>query len=184
MLPQPQPISDVPVALVIDDEAGVRALLTRMLHPDVCRVVEAGDGESGLRAIERDDPQVDLVLTDYVMPGLDGLDVLEVLAEHRPALPVAIVSAHAGSIYRVQRRRGGQLRVLQKPFSPEAVRALTVELINEARAQRQQAMRQRMYALEAHERNEEIREQNASLRARVDLVSAAWALHHARRPGG
>ena len=166
MLPKLQNQHAAAVALVIDDEGAVRALLRRMLAPELCQVLEAADGESGLRAIERSDPPVDIVLTDYIMPGLDGLDVLEVLAENRPTLPVAIVSAHAGSIYMVQRRLGGQPRVLQKPFSEEAVKALTLELITQARSARQEAELQRMHLLQR------------------DLVSAAWALHHSRHPGG
>ena len=40
-------------ALIIDDEGMVRRLVRRMLEPEVCKVVEAGDGEAGLRLIER-----------------------------------------------------------------------------------------------------------------------------------
>ena len=160
-----EPPSEPPVALVIDDEVPLRELVSRMLEPEVCRVLHASDAEGGLRAIELGDPRVDVVLTDFVMPGLDGLDVVEVLAEYRPTVPVAIVSAHAGSIYQVQRRLGGQLRVLQKPFSEDAVRSLTVGLIAEARALRQQAEDQHAYAGDG----------------RVDLVSAAWAIHHSRQ---
>ncbi len=56
-------------ALVIDDEAQVRRVVHRMLEPEVCRVLEAPDAETGLRLIEREDPRVDVVLTDWIMPA-------------------------------------------------------------------------------------------------------------------
>jgi CheY-like chemotaxis protein len=67
-------------ALVIDDESLVRRLVRRMLEPEVCRVLEAGDGEAGLRLIERTGDTIDVVLTDLLMAGIDGYDVVEVLA--------------------------------------------------------------------------------------------------------
>ena len=71
-------------ALVVDDESMVRILVRRMLEPEVCDVVEAEDGESALRLIERGQPAIDVVLTDLVMPGIDGFDLVTVLARHRP----------------------------------------------------------------------------------------------------
>ena len=56
--------------LVIDDEAPIRRLIQRMLEPNVCQVVEAQDAEAGLRLIERADPPIDVVLTDWIMSGL------------------------------------------------------------------------------------------------------------------
>ncbi len=79
----------------------VRALVRRMLEPDVCGVVEAEDGESALRLIERGQPAIDVVLTDLVMPGIDGFDIITVLARHRPGLPVSACRASP------RRRRAG-----------------------------------------------------------------------------
>src|SRR5881394_4502506 len=87
----------LPTALLIDDEEPLRHIVRRMLEFDVCRIIEAVDGESGLRLLEQDDGQIDLVITDLLMPGLDGLDVLAVIQEHRPDLPVLVISAFAGT---------------------------------------------------------------------------------------
>jgi len=73
-------------ALVIDDEAPIRRLLRRMLESGECEVLEAEDAETGLSLIQRGTPVVDIVLTDWVMPGLDGHDVVEVLDRYRPGL--------------------------------------------------------------------------------------------------
>ena len=109
---------EMATVLVVDDESMVRALVRRMLDPEVCGVVEAEDGESALRLIERGQPAVDAVLTDLVMPGIDGFDIITVLARHRPDLPVICMSGFASVA-------ASRLTVpfIPKPFSLESLRA-------------------------------------------------------------
>ena len=59
-------------ALVVDDESMVRHLVRRILEPEVCGVVEVDDGETALRLIQRRADSIDVVVTDLVMPGIDG----------------------------------------------------------------------------------------------------------------
>ena len=114
---------DTATVLVVDDESMVRTLVRRMLEPDMYGVVEAEDGESALRLIERGDPAIDVVLTDLVMPGIDGFDIVTVLARHRPDLPVVCMSGFASI-------SASRLTVpfIPKPFSLEGLRA-TLELV-------------------------------------------------------
>ncbi len=109
---------ETPTVLVVDDESMVRALVRRILEPEVCSVVEAEGGESALRLIERGEPAIDLVLTDLVMPGIDGFDIVTVLARHRPDLPVVCMSGFASVA-------ASRLSVplIPKPFSLESLRA-------------------------------------------------------------
>jgi two-component system cell cycle sensor histidine kinase/response regulator CckA len=103
--------------LVVDDESMVRTLVRRMLEPGLCTVLEAEDGESALRIIERGQPAIDVVLTDLVMPGIDGSDIIAVLGRHRPDLPVICMSGFASALT-------SQLSVpfIPKPFSLEVLR--------------------------------------------------------------
>jgi DNA-binding NtrC family response regulator len=146
--------------LVIDDEAPIRRLIQRMLEPNVCQVVEAEDGEAGLRLIERADPPIDVVLTDWIMSGLHGLDVVEVLHQHRPSLPVAVISAYTSTIHPIV-RKGESLRILQKPFTGPDLQRTVQDMIARALRQRQPV-------------------RHAGDGVAMDLVGAAWALHHAR----
>jgi DNA-binding NtrC family response regulator len=109
--------------LVVDDESMVRTLVRRMLGPGRYSVVEAEDGESALRLIDRGDPAIDVVLTDLVMPGIDGFDIIAVLARHRPDLPVVCMSGFTSAT-------ASQLTVpfIPKPFSLEGLHA-TLELV-------------------------------------------------------
>ena len=103
------------LALVVDDEPVVRRFIRRLLESDACGIVEAADGQAALRLIEQNRPAVDLVLTDLRMPGIDGFDLLEVLAAHRPDLPVLCMSGFptfaGGPMPRVP--------FLAKPFTQE-----------------------------------------------------------------
>jgi DNA-binding NtrC family response regulator len=167
-------------ALVIDDDAPVRKLVHRMLEPEVCRVLEAPDAETGLRLIEREDPRVDVVLTDWIMPGLHGLDVVEVLHEHRPGLPVAVISAYTSTIHPIV-RRGSRIVILEKPFTVEQVQAAVARMIARAAKAKSNAHEIRDLAARTREMTAELREHSSVLRTSIDLVTAAWILHHARR---
>ncbi|HKU59909.1 MAG TPA: response regulator [Gemmatimonadales bacterium] len=152
-------MSSPTTVLVIDDEASIRRLIQRMLEPNLCQVVEAEDAEAGLRLIQRADPPIDVVLTDWIMSGLHGLDVVEVLHRHCPRLPVAVISAYTSTIHPIV-RKGESLRILQKPFTGPDLQRAVQEMIG-------RALRQRTSA-------------RAYKGATVDLVNAAWELHHAR----
>ena len=107
---------------------------------------------------------MDVVLTDWIMPGLHGLDVVEVLHQYRPSLPVVVISAYTRTIHPII-RRGSRIRILEKPFTIEQVQSAVAEMI--ARAARLE--------------NERLQKQSAGVRSQVDLVKAAWRLHHARQ---
>jgi len=169
-----------PTTLVVDDEAMVRQLLRRMLEPDVCDVLDAEDGEAALRLIQRQRESIDVVLTDLVMPGIDGFDILEVLTEYHPDLPVVWMTGYASSL---DGHRRLPAKILAKPFTAEGVRELIGPLLE----------RSRTLKLAARERQEEATARIATskaLRVRgetnmahsVDLIAAARALR-ARRAG-
>jgi DNA-binding NtrC family response regulator len=158
------------IALVIDDEAMVRQLVRRILDPDVCHVIEAGDGEAGLRLIERSRDDIDVVLTDLLMPGIDGYDVVEVLAEHYPDLPVACMSGFASHT-----SVGRQLTVpiIPKPFNAESLRALLQPLIAQAQGIRARAAVERHAARDQLRLARELRRRSDATRAlSLDLVAA------------
>jgi CheY-like chemotaxis protein len=85
---------DVPVnnarLLLCDDSPVERLALGHLLRQAGYRVDEAGDGESTLEHLKH--RPVDLLLLDLNMPHLDGFDVLSYLQEHRPGLPVILLS--------------------------------------------------------------------------------------------
>jgi class 3 adenylate cyclase len=139
--------------LVVDDEAGNRDLLARRLSRIGYRVVEAEDGPAALRRIE--EQEFDLVLLDVIMPGMDGLEVLESIRRTRSvsALPVIMATALTGSGDMVEALRIGANDYVTKPFD------LAVVL---ARIETQMALRAAAREIEGLARQLEIR--NAFLR--------------------
>jgi CheY-like chemotaxis protein len=80
--------------LIIDDMAGVRRAVATTLKRAGHTVTEAGDGESGLRLVA--EQSFDLVVTDIVMPGMDGTEVIMSLAS-RPDRPMIIAMSGGGA---------------------------------------------------------------------------------------
>ena len=84
-----------PRVLVVEDEADIVMLTKLFLEPDGYDVSDVRSASAALEAIEREEP--DLVLLDLGLPGMDGRDLLRLLAERGtlPRLRVVVVSAHA-----------------------------------------------------------------------------------------
>jgi signal transduction histidine kinase/DNA-binding response OmpR family regulator len=102
--------------LIADDNADMRAYLTRLLRPH-WEVEAVGDGAAGLAAARERPP--DLILTDVMMPGLDGFELLRALrADPRTSrVPVVMLSARAGEEARIEGLQSGADEYLAKPFS-------------------------------------------------------------------
>ena len=169
--------ADGGTVLLVDDEEGVRSYCRRVLEAEGARVVEAPDGTAALRLVQLDEPPLDLVVTDILMPGLGGREVAEVLSIFRPNLPVLGISADGGAT--TDRR----LRILQKPFTPEQL----LEAIGRERRRSRQVL---ALAEEKRARARLIQEaamvaQHQSLRLldRIDLVAAAIELRRRGRNG-
>jgi len=116
--------------LICDDEPNLRELMRISLEPGPdYRIVEASDGAEAIEVVDSENP--DLVLLDMMMPGVDGIAVLEHLRsqpEHVET-PVVVVSAFASPADRNRAIEAGATRFVKKPFDPEALRSLVEELL-------------------------------------------------------
>ncbi|HXU08445.1 MAG TPA: sigma-54 dependent transcriptional regulator [Blastocatellia bacterium] len=100
--------------LVVDDEKNQREIYTLILEDDGYQVTTAQSGEQALRLAREN--QFDLVLTDYMMTGMDGLTLLSELLKHDPSIMVVMMTAH-GSVESVKEAlRGGAFDYLEKPI--------------------------------------------------------------------
>ena len=104
--------------LVVEDEPDIRKLVNYNLAQEHFRVLEAEDGEQGLKIIQRDKP--DLVILDLMLPGLSGMELCKILRERSETerLPVLMLTAKAGEADRVVGLEMGADDYLTKPFSP------------------------------------------------------------------
>ena len=122
--------------LVADDNADMRAYLTRLLQP-FGTVEVACDGLEALAAVERQMP--DLIVSDVMMPNLDGFDLVRALREdpRTGALPIMLVSARAGEDARVDGALHGADDYIVKPFSARELVARVQAQLRLARLRRE-----------------------------------------------
>ena len=82
----------MPTLLIVDDEEMVRTCVARVMERQGWTAVTAADGAAALRAIENRD--VDVVLADILMPGMNGVELLDVLQSAKPDVRVLFMSGH------------------------------------------------------------------------------------------
>jgi DNA-binding response OmpR family regulator len=107
--------------LVVDDESGIRALLTTFLERYGFAVRSAPDGASAL-ALLRTEP-VDVILVDLQMPGISGLDMAAEVRRTNLYVPMALITATPMAIPPMALRQIGISRVFVKPFDLEELLA-------------------------------------------------------------
>jgi len=104
--------------LVVDDEPPLRRIIRRRLEAEHFQVEEAGDGESALLQIQS--RPFDLVLTDLMMPEINGRQIHETLKRYRPTTAVLCMSAYAEEVPPID-PADTDLTLLRKPFSADAL---------------------------------------------------------------
>jgi signal transduction histidine kinase/ActR/RegA family two-component response regulator len=114
--------------LIVDDERMVRELAGEVLEHAGHRVLLACDGDDGLRTFEAHGHEIDLVVLDRTMPGLDGLELLAKMRKRRPDLPAIISSGYAEDDGTRGLRALGIDALLQKPWAPSDLVHLVGEL--------------------------------------------------------
>jgi FixJ family two-component response regulator len=105
---------------LVDDDAGVRRALTRVLRTAGHQTTAFGTAEDFLIGVELDDLPACLVV-DLKMPGLSGLDLQELLLERGIELSLVFISGRADVQSGVQAMKGGAVDFLEKPVSDEAL---------------------------------------------------------------
>lgn len=110
----------MPITLVIDDEPLMRNTIRRMLEGAGHRVVEADNGRRGLAAIEK--MRFDVVVTDIIMPEMEGVETVRAIRTLAPGLPIVAMSGGGrlknDDFLRIAECFGAN-QTLRKPFSKD-----------------------------------------------------------------
>jgi len=109
--------------LIIDDEPGIRSVLSEILEEEGYNLFSAEDGHSGLAMIKGE--PIDLVLLDIWLPNMGGIDVLNVIKDEFPAIEVIMISGHANVDLAVKAIKMGAFDFLEKPLDLERVITLS-----------------------------------------------------------
>jgi CheY-like chemotaxis protein len=131
----PEPMAEPPArlqratVLLVEDDEGVRRLTRRVLEQYGFRAVEARSGVEALELLSLDHPRIDAVVSDLVMPGMSGTELIERVRDLRPDMPVVYLSGYSGEEVSEQVRSHPRQAFLQKPFSPDALAAALEDLL-------------------------------------------------------
>lgn len=123
-------------ALVVDDDLGICSSLSEILEAAGCAVTTASDGREALEQLEK--APFDVVISDVVMPNMDGYELFEAIRTRYPGLPVLMMTAFhydKDHILKRSRERGLEAVLFKKPIDPERLREAIAEVM-EARGAR------------------------------------------------
>ena len=121
-----------PRLLIIDDDARLCAMLASYLEQNHFAVSKAGDGSSGLAALQSANPAIDLVILDLMLPDMDGLEIVQRLRSTGVDTPVLMLSALGRASNRVEGLDAGVDDYLAKPYEPEELMARLKALVRRA----------------------------------------------------
>jgi DNA-binding NtrC family response regulator len=105
--------------LVVEDQPEVRVVACTILRNLGLEVLEASDGEGALTLADTDPRPIDLLLTDVIMPGLNGRDLAGRFTAKRPQTRVIYMSGYTDRIMSPDGLLDSSVSFLQKPFKPE-----------------------------------------------------------------
>jgi hypothetical protein len=115
--------------LLVEDEDSVRKFVQTMLNRQGYSVLEAPTADDALRIAADPDARFDLLLTDVIMPRLNGPELAARIVDLRPQLKVLYMSGYTDRAIRLQDELGGGANFIQKPFTPAALGEKVRELL-------------------------------------------------------
>ena len=115
--------------LVVDDEEPMRNLLCSALRAKGYNVLDAANSTAAISIVRRNHPPIDLLVSDVIMPGLTGPELVEQLLTTHPRLKVIFISGYIDDYLSRYGNFGSETVLLQKPFSPDVLIKMVREIL-------------------------------------------------------
>ena len=160
--------------LIIDDDDALRRSIVGFLEDTGFDVHQACSGHDGIRMFQELSP--DLVLTDLMMPELDGLGVVNAIKQHSPDTPVVIISGNGSVGYAIETMRQGAWDYITKPIHDFSLLERTINTVT-TRADEAKAARKRLEELERTVDEHAAQLQDAGLRDPLTGLPTRKYLH-------
>ncbi|MFT3927753.1 MAG: AAA family ATPase [Myxococcales bacterium] len=126
------PVSRGETILLVEDDDAVRVALRQVLIGDGYRVVASGSPKEALKLARELGDQMDLVITDLVMPVMNGRELFAQLSRERPALPALFISGYAQDVLAAPSEVDAAVELLPKPLSTNTLRSKVREVLGHA----------------------------------------------------
>lgn len=132
--------------LIAEDQVAVRLLIRETLERYGYRIIDATDGRDALEVAERpENRHIDLLITDVVMPRMNGLDLARELIARRPALKAIMISGYSDDPTIPENAQSLGISFLGKPFRPDSLLSL-VRRVLDGEVQAENVLEERVYA--------------------------------------
>jgi len=152
--------------LVVDDETIVRESLHDWLADAGYQVFTAENGPKALEIIEKERPGI--AITDLVMPGMDGIELMKKAREIQPNIEVVIITAYGSISTAIAAMKEGAYDYIEKPFCPERAELLVKKLAeHQELVEENLSLRQR---LEDHYRFENIIAKSSKMQRIIEII--------------
>jgi DNA-binding NtrC family response regulator len=152
--------------LVVDDEAIARESLGDWLKDAGYQVLAAENGPQALEVMEKEKP--DIMITDLVMPGMDGIELMKRAKAQQPKIEVVIITAYASIPTAITAMKEGAYDYIEKPFCPERAELLVKKLAEHQQlVEENVSLRQR---LEDHYRFENIIAKSSKMQRVIEVI--------------
>jgi two-component system, chemotaxis family, chemotaxis protein CheY len=132
-------MSDWPVlagktVMVVDDDEMMRTLLRRMLaRMKITSLIEARGGVQALQQLEQAAPPCDLIISDWTMPGMTGIELFDRVHALKPHMPFLLLTGRADAESMIAAKRAGVPAYIVKPISPDDLKAQVSHLLGGGR---------------------------------------------------
>jgi two-component system cell cycle sensor histidine kinase/response regulator CckA len=131
-------LTGIGTILLVEDEDAVRLFSARALRNKGYQVLEARSGEAALEIVGEHLAEIDLIISDVVMPRIDGPTMVKEVRSRRADLPVIFISGYAEDAFRRRIDAGEEVNFLLKPFTLKQLAAKVKEVL-EPHAERKRA---------------------------------------------
>jgi PAS domain S-box-containing protein len=118
------------LVLLVEDEPAMREVTRRILVRNGYRVIAAGSGEEALSAAATSPEPIALLVTDVIMPGMQGMEVAERVSEIRPGTPVLYMSGYTAGLLSAQGVLKPSINLIEKPFTETSLLAKMGEILH------------------------------------------------------
>jgi two-component system cell cycle sensor histidine kinase/response regulator CckA len=130
--PEAEPSGGVETILVVEDDASLRKMVGTLLASTGYKILEAGTAEAAVRMVRSLKGPVDLLVTDVLLPDLNGVELSALLKTIQPSLRVLLISGYTGDLIAQYEAIDPKLRLMEKPFTRRALLATIYEVLHNA----------------------------------------------------